>query len=146
MRSVLLGSLIICGLLFDGTSQTSTRLKPLQEITGPDTEEEACQALVSRVVKAKLFPHIRRECFLCELSSGDDYSFRFTLRFDQERCGGDSPSTLIDRFMVLKRSPVILWYDFPEDRYLPFEYAWRYHKTKGTREKSRGKVSKPQGR
>ncbi len=105
-------------------------LRPLDEITGPETEKEACDALIARVVQARLFPNIREECFFCELEANDGRTFQFALRFNKGKCGGDSPSTLLDRFLLCQRSPVILWYDSSEDRYLPWEYAFTYKKTK----------------
>jgi hypothetical protein len=105
-------------------------LKPLDKITGPKTEKEACDALITRVVEAKLFPEIRKECFSCDLEGNDGRTFQITLRFNKGKCGGHSPSTLLDRFLVCQRSPVILWYDSSQDRYLPWEYAFTYRKAK----------------
>jgi hypothetical protein len=122
--------MVIASVLSPGVAQAGIALKPLDQVTGPDTEKQACEALVSRVVAAKLHPNVPKRCFWCELEASDDFSFQFALRFNQERCGGDSPSTLLDRFMVFKLSPVILWYDAAENRYLPWEYAWSYRKAK----------------
>ncbi len=105
-------------------------LKPLDKIIGPETENEGCDALITRVVEAKLFPEIRKECFFCDLEGNDGRAFQITLRFNKGKCGGDSPSTLLDRFLVFQRSPVILWYDSSRDRYLPWEYAFTYRKAK----------------
>jgi hypothetical protein len=130
VRKLILLALIASVVLLNGTSEAESGQKKLDRLTGPNTKEEACKALVSRVVDARLFPHIRKECFLCDLEDCDDYSFKFALRFNQEQCGGDSPSTLLDRFLIFQRSPVILWYDVAEDRYLPWEYAGSYRKGK----------------
>lgn len=103
-------------------------LVSLDELGGPETEDEACQALVDRVVAEKLFPSIPKDCFFCELESKDGRTFQFALRFNQDRCGGNADSTLLDRFLVCQRSPVILWYDSSEDRYLPWEYTFSYRR------------------
>jgi hypothetical protein len=97
------------------------------------TQEQGCEALIRRVDDAKLFPHIERRCFTCELEADGRESWDFAPRFDQAACGGDSASTLIDRYRVMhyrvtQRSPVILWYDTPEDRYLSWDAAVRYHR------------------
>ena len=128
MRRLILLAVIASVVLLNGMLQTESGLKELEQLTGPNTKEEACEALVSRVVDARLFPHISRECLLCDLEDSDGHSFKIALRFNQERCGGDSPSTLLDRFLVFQRTPVILWYDVTEDRYLAWEYAWSYRK------------------
>ena len=105
-------------------------LRPLDEITGPETEKDACAALITRVVEARFFPDIRKDCYFCELEANDGRTFQFALRFNKGKCGGGSPSTLLDRFLVFQRSPVILWYDSSQDRYLPWEYASTYKKKK----------------
>src|SRR3990172_5625988 len=105
-------------------------LRPLDEITGPETEKDACATLITRVVEARLFPDIRKDCYFCELEANDGRTFQFALRFNKGKCGGGSPSTLLDRFLVFQRSPVILWYDSSQDRYLPWEYASTYKKKK----------------
>jgi hypothetical protein len=102
----------------------------LDEITGPDTEEGACKALVARVAAAGLFPSINKECLFCELEGDDGRTFQIALRFNKEKCGGDWASTLLDRFLVCQRSPVILWYDSSQDRYLPWEYTVSYENSK----------------
>jgi len=110
----------------EGSQREEPALKLLEPVSGPDTQEEACNALVSRVAEAKLFPKIPRECFMCDLEGSDTHSFRFALRFNKGKCSEDTVSTLLDRFLVFKRSPAILLYDSAEDRYLPWEYAWTY--------------------
>jgi len=94
----------------------------------PESEKEGCEALIRRVHRARFFPHIEKRCFTCELETDDGRSWAFALRFNQDACGGDSPSTLLDRYLVMQRSPVILWYDTPEDRYLAWEAAAEYYR------------------
>ena len=131
MKNLISGFLIFNLIVVAGCIERARLpLRSLDEITGPETEKEACETLITRVVEAKLFPDIREECFFCELESKDGRTFEFALRFNQGKCGGDSPSTLLDRFLVCRGSPVILWYDSSEDRYLPWEYAFTYMKAR----------------
>ena len=131
MRNLISGLLIFNLIVVAGCiAGGKLPLRPLDEITGPETEKEACDALITRVVKARLFPDIRDECFFCELEAKDGRTFQFALRFNKGKCGGGSPSTLLDRFLVFQRSPVILWYDSSQDRYLPWEYVSSYKKKK----------------
>ena len=131
MRNLILTLLILNLTILAGcVSAERSVLKPLAEITGPETEQEACEVLVERVFEARLFTAISRECLFCELEYNDDRTFQFALRFNNRKCGGDSESTLLDRFLICQRSPVILWYDSSEDRYLPWEYAFSYRNAK----------------
>jgi hypothetical protein len=122
MRRLFLVLLLTSPLVLSA-SDRKPKLKPLEEITGPANETEACQALIDRVVEERLFPYISKECFRCELERNTGRTFEFALRFNQAKCGGDSASTLFDRFLVCSQSPVMLWYDSANDRYLPWEYA-----------------------
>ena len=127
MRNLISILLVIMLTLFVGCAPAKrVTLEDLDEITGPQTAEEACQALVSRVSEAKLFPSIPKECFFCDVEGKDGRSVQIALRYDQGKCGGDAASTLLDRFLVFERSPVILWYHSGLDRYLPWEYAFSY--------------------
>jgi len=131
MRNLISGLLIFNLIVVVGCiAGGKLPLRPLDEITGPETEKEACETLITRVVHARLFPEIREECFFCELEANDGRSFQFALRFNKGKCGGDFASTLLDRFLVCQRSPVILWYDSSENRYLPWEYAFTYKKAR----------------
>ncbi len=128
----LISALLILNLIVvvESIAGEKSPLKPLEKITGPENEKEACEALIAHVVKEGLYSGIHKECLLCELEANDGRTFEFALRFNKGKCGGDFASTLLDRFLIFQRSPVILWYDSSQDRYLPWEYAFTYKKAR----------------
>ncbi len=128
----MIGPLLLINLIILAgcTSPGKSSLKALDSITGPETKEEACKALVARAMETRLYPKIGKECLFCELEEDDGHVFFLALRYDAGKCGGDWTSNLLDRFLVFQRSPIILWYDSTEDRFLPWEYAFTYSDVK----------------
>jgi hypothetical protein len=120
-------SLAVASLLLVFLGASDTKGTPVN----PETPDQGCDALIKRVYEAKLFPRIEKHCFFCELESDDGHAWEFALRWNKAECGGNDASTLFDRYLVMQRSPVILWYDTGDDRYLSWEAAVAYHRRHG---------------
>jgi len=85
------------------------------------SEAEAVAVLRSRLVSDRVYPHIGADCLYFERDDVSPSAIRFTVRYDQAKCGGDSVSTLLDRFVVNRQDASILWWYVPEDRHYPYE-------------------------
>lgn len=70
---------------------------------------EAARTLHSALVTAKAFPHVQPRCLYYDLMAADPRDHHFAVRFNQAKCGGNSPSNLLDRFAVIDGK--VLWSD-----------------------------------
>ena len=71
------------------------------------------------LVARKVYPHIEARCFGFELEAVNSDSFDFAARFNERRCGGDSPSNLLDQFRVRPATREVLLYDAPTGTFNP---------------------------
>jgi hypothetical protein len=67
--------------------------------------------LLARLRHDRAFPQILPECLYATLDQETSAYFQFSIRFDQVRCGGNSASDLLDRFVVSKSSGQIKHYE-----------------------------------
>ncbi|WP_291270924.1 hypothetical protein [Geothrix sp.] len=77
----------------------------------PVTRPVAEIRLLTRRRLDQAFPQIRPECLYAVLDQETPTYFQFSVRFDQEKCGGNFASDLLDRFVVSKTSGVIKHYE-----------------------------------
>jgi hypothetical protein len=77
----------------------------------PVTMPAAETLLLKRLRHDQAFPQIRPECLYAVLDHETSAYFQFSVRFDQEKCGGNSASDLLDRFVVTKSSGLIKHYE-----------------------------------
>jgi hypothetical protein len=117
-------------LLFSaGCVTTSVPPKPVSdsaEVTGPESADEASAYLLERLRLDHAYPSIPSRCLTTEFEGSDDDSYDFALRYNQAICGGESPSTLLDRFRVFQRSDVILYYTAAGPKYLSYEWFLKH--------------------
>ena len=88
--------------------------RPVISASEPSLERRSDVAQAARIlhdalVAAGAFPHIQPRCLYYDLESARDRDYSFAVRFNQARCGGESPSNLLDRFSVLEGQ--VLWSD-----------------------------------
>ena len=67
--------------------------------------------LLTRLRKDQAFPSIKPDCLYVILDNESHTEFQFSVRFDQEKCGGNSASDLLDRFVVTKLKGTIKHYE-----------------------------------
>ena len=84
------------------------------------SEDQAVAALRSKLETFHVYPHIPSTCLYFEGGSRGKKIYAFTVRYNQGKCGGDSWSTLLDRFLVRSVNCEVLYYDVGEDEYLSF--------------------------
>ena len=87
----------------------------------PLTKESACAKLLERLKSENVYPHLKPDCLVCDEEGRYADQFEFAVRFDQVKCGGDSWSNLVDRFVVMRDTGEIRWYDVAEVQYYSFE-------------------------
>ena len=86
------------------------------------SKQQAEQRLLNAIARDKLYPHVGASCILLDLEEAKGTYFLFAVRFNQLRCGGNSPSTLMDRFAVEKSGGAIRYYDAAGPALQP--YSW----------------------
>ena len=70
---------------------------------------QTARTLDDALVAAGAYPHIQPRCLYYDLESAGHSDYSFAVRFNQAKCGGDSPSNLLDRFSVTDGR--VLWSD-----------------------------------
>jgi len=85
------------------------------------SQQTGATILRERLVADRVWPHISPDCLYLEPEEETSKFLRFAARYDQGKCGGDSFSTLLDRFVVNREDGSLLWYNVPEDRDYPYE-------------------------
>lgn len=89
---------------------TQALLLMLTASPGQISVQRAESILLDRLKTDMAFPQIKSECLYAILDNESKFSFQFSVRFDQSKCGGNSASDLIDRFTVSKATGAILHY------------------------------------
>ena len=80
--------------------------------TQPPIELAAAETiLLTRLRKDQAFPNIKPDCLYAVLDNESHIEFQFSVRFDQAKCGGNSASDLLDRFVVTKLKGTIKHYE-----------------------------------
>jgi len=130
-RQAFIIQLILMSSWFPSFGQVGQSLSPPEQ--GQEVEEHltsaqrsAAQKLLAVLRNSHAFSTIRPECLLLEFEEDTKEHIQFAVRFDQSKCGGNSPSNLIDRFAVQKHSKSILYYDVTEDRFRSFKWFLKH--------------------
>jgi hypothetical protein len=70
---------------------------------------EAAGILHEAFVRSRAFPHVQPRCLYYDLMNAEQHDYHFAVRFNQAKCGGESPSNLLGRFAVVDGH--VLWSD-----------------------------------
>ena len=89
------------------------------------SQKAAGVRLLMILQKNRAYPTIKSECLLLEFEEETKEHIQFAVRFDQAKCGGNSPSNLIDRFAVQKPSNSVVYYDPAGPRFKSFKWFLR---------------------
>ena len=96
-------------------------------------EADATNRLMHRINQSQVYaPWLKLECISVYTETKTSKFYEFALHEKHgDSCDGD-PNTypVIDRFRVSRISNSILWYDLPNDEYLPFKALIKNRKLK----------------
>ena len=74
----------------------------------------AARLLAAEIRKRNWYPGVPPGCLAYDLESVKGGNYDFAIRFNQAKCGGTSPSNLMDRARVIKKTGEVLWWNESE--------------------------------
>lgn len=80
-------------------------------------------ALLARLRQDQAFSNIRSECLYAVLDNETSKTYQFSVRFNRQKCGGESASDLLDWFAVSKSNGAIVHFDVSNCSTGPYS-AW----------------------
>jgi hypothetical protein len=91
-------------------------------------QAQAESILLARLREDRAFPNIKSECLYLVLDDQTSSYYQFSVRFDQAKCGGDSASDLLDRFVVMKANGEVKYYDVASVQIRPYKWFLQHRR------------------